>query len=162
MAASSHTAHLLIGSNIEPVVNVRQAILELCHFGILRHVSRAWQTPAHGSDGPDFINLAVELITPRPLESVKSEVVAVIEKKLGRQRSADKNAPRTIDLDIILFDGELLDAALWDHVHLAVTLGELLPDLVNPATGESLAALASRLAREKPVIERPDVLPKMK
>jgi 2-amino-4-hydroxy-6-hydroxymethyldihydropteridine diphosphokinase len=159
MPASSHTVHLLIGSNIDPDANVQQALVELCHYGILRRVSRAWQTPAYGSDDPDFINLAIELVTPLTLESVKNDVVTVIENKMGRQRSANKNAPRTIDLDVILFDGELLDPDLWKHVHLAVTFSELLPELLNPATGESLAALASRLSRGHPVLERPDILP---
>ena len=162
MSGSSHSVHILIGSNIEPVENVRRAILELCHYGILRQVSRAWQTPAYGSDGPDFINLAVELVTPLTLKEVRKEVVAAIESKMGRQRSTDKYAPRTIDLDVILHDGDLLDPELWKHVHLAITIGELLPDLLNPATGESLAAVASRLSREKHVIERPDVLPLIK
>jgi 2-amino-4-hydroxy-6-hydroxymethyldihydropteridine diphosphokinase len=162
MPDSSHTVHLLIGSNIEPVVNVRQALVELCHYGIIRRISRAWQTPAYGSHGPDFINLAVELVTPLSLEAVRKEVVAVIEKKMGRERSADKNAPRTLDLDVILFDGELLDPELWVHTHLAVTLGELLPDLVNPRTGENLSAFASRSVRAHPVTERLDVLPLLK
>ena len=162
MPGSSHSVHLLIGSNIEPVENVRRALVELCHYGIIRRMSRAWQTPAYGSDGPDFINLAVELVTPLSMEEVKKEVVAVTEKKMGRERSADKNAPRTLDLDVILFDGELLDPEIWDHVHLAVTVGELMPDLVNPRTGENLSAFTARLVREHPVIERPDVLPRLK
>jgi 2-amino-4-hydroxy-6-hydroxymethyldihydropteridine diphosphokinase len=162
MAGSSHCVHFLIGSNIEPVENVRRALLELCHHGIIRRVSRAWQTPAYGSKGPDFINLAVELVTPLTLEEVRKEVVAAIESKMGRQRSGDKNAPRTIDLDVILFDGELLDRELWEHAHLALTMSELLPDLVNPQTGESLSSFASRSSGVLPVLERPDVLPLLK
>lgn len=162
MPANSHTVHLLIGSNIEPVANVQQALVELCQYGILRRVSRAWQTPAYGSNGPDFINLAVEMITPLSLESVKQDVVAVIENKMGRRRSSDKNAARTIDLDVILFDGELLETEVWKQVHLAVSVGELLPGLLNPDTGESLASVAARLLDAQPVHERPEVFPQIK
>jgi len=159
MPGSAHTVHLLIGSNIEPVANVRQALVELCQYGIIRRVSRAWQTPAYGSEGPDFINLALEFVTPLPLDSFRKDVVAVIENKLGRTRSANKNAPRTIDLDVILFDGELLDNEVWSCVHLAVTISELLPELLNIESGESLSTLADRLSQAHPVLERPDVLP---
>jgi 2-amino-4-hydroxy-6-hydroxymethyldihydropteridine diphosphokinase len=162
MTQSSHSVHLLIGSNIEPVENVRQALIELCHYGIIRRVSRAWQTPAYGSQGPDFINLAIELVTPLSFESLKNDAIAAIEQKLGRQRSADKNAPRTIDLDVILFDGKVLDADIWDHPHLAITIGELLPDLANPETGEPLSVIAARLREAQPIHERPDVLPELK
>jgi 2-amino-4-hydroxy-6-hydroxymethyldihydropteridine diphosphokinase len=162
MPDSSHSAHLLIGSNIEPVENVRQALLDLCHFGILRRVSRVWQTPASGTDGPDFINLAVELVTPLGLESLKNDAIAGIESKLGRQRSTDKNAPRTIDLDVILFDGKLLDVSLWTQVYYAITIGELLPELRNPETGELLSTIAARLTNGQPVHERTDVLPQFK
>ena len=161
MASHSHTAHLLIGSNIDPLENVHRALLEICHFGIIRRISRAWQTPAYGSDGPDFINLAVELLTPLPLEAFKADAVAGIEHRLARQRSADKNAPRTIDIDIIRFDGRLLDGSIWVQAHAAITLAELLPDLVNPETQETLQAAAARLAQTPGIIERSDVLKKM-
>ncbi len=157
MPATSHHAHLLIGSNIDPVENVRQALLELCQYGIIRHISRAWQTPAFGSQGPDFLNLAVELVTPLSLESLKKDALSVIEGKLGRRRTADKNAPRTMDIDLILFDGELLDQTLWTRVHTAITIGEILPELTDPMTHETLPAIAARLAEEYPVQERDDV-----
>jgi 2-amino-4-hydroxy-6-hydroxymethyldihydropteridine diphosphokinase len=162
MSDRSHSAHLLIGSNIDPEVNVRRALLALCHYGILRRVSRAWQTPAYGSDGPDFINLAVELITPLDLESLKQNALAGIEQKLDRRRTADKNAPRTIDLDIILFDGRILDPGVWTQVHAAVAVGELLPELMNSELRESLSVVAARLAKVQPIRERPDVLPSLK
>jgi 2-amino-4-hydroxy-6-hydroxymethyldihydropteridine diphosphokinase len=161
MSTGAHRAHLLIGSNLSPEENLRQAVLELCHYGIIKRISRVWQTPAYGSQGPDFLNLAVELVTPLPLDSLKKDALSIIEDKLGRRRTADKNAPRTMDIDVILFDGELLDHTVWTRVHTAVTIAEILPELVDPNTQEPLSAIAARLAEEHPVRERNDVLPLM-
>ena len=162
MPASSHSAHLLIGSNIEPAENVHRALIELCHYGILRHISRAWQTSAYGSQGPDFINLAIELVTPLTLESLKTEAISAIEDTLGRRRTEDKNAARTIDIDVILFDGIVLDQTVWTRVHAAITIGELLPELSDPNTLEALSVIATRLAEKHPIRERSDILPLMK
>jgi 2-amino-4-hydroxy-6-hydroxymethyldihydropteridine diphosphokinase len=161
MSTNAHHAHLLIGSNLSPEENVRQALLELCHYGIIKRISRVWQTPAYGSQGPDFLNLAVELVTPLSLESLKIEALSTIEDKLGRRRTADKNAPRTMDIDVILFDGELLDQTVWTRVHTAITICEILPDLSDSKTHEPLSTIAARLAEEHPVRERNDVLPLM-
>ncbi|MBN2257012.1 MAG: 2-amino-4-hydroxy-6-hydroxymethyldihydropteridine diphosphokinase [Anaerolineaceae bacterium] len=162
MILRQHISYLLIGSNIEPVINVRRALVELCHYGIIMKISRTWQTPAYGSQGPDFINLAVEFVTPHSLDSLKSDAITSIENKLGRIRTDDINAPRTIDIDVILFDGKLLDPSIWTHVHSAITIAELLPQLLNPDTKETLDIVANRLFQSKPVVERKDVLSLMK
>jgi 2-amino-4-hydroxy-6-hydroxymethyldihydropteridine diphosphokinase len=161
MSTGCHTAHLLIGSNIEPVENVRRALLELCHYGIIKRLSRVWQTPPYDGQGADYINLALELVTPLELDELKTNAILSIENDLGRVRTKDKNAPRTIDIDVILFDGKLLDSTVWTFMHTAVTIGELLPDLVNPDTHESLSVIAARLAEVYPSREREDVLPLM-
>jgi 2-amino-4-hydroxy-6-hydroxymethyldihydropteridine diphosphokinase len=155
---SEHSAVLLIGSNIEPTENIRKVLIELCHFGIIRQISRVWQTPSYGSHGPDFINLAIELLTVLPLEEVKMNAIPSIELKLGRKRSLDRNAPRTIDLDIILYDGMLLDQTIWTRVHAAVPIAELFPELVSPDHKTTLASTAEFLSRQNPLREREDIL----
>jgi len=159
MTSSQHSAILLLGSNISPVENTRKALIELCCYGIIHRISRAWQSPPFGSPGPDFINLAIEFLTPLPLDEMKNNAIAAVETKLGRQRSSDKNASRTIDVDIILFDGELLDQTIWVHPYAAVTIAELLPDLVDTAHKTTLATTAAILTGQNPLQERPDVLP---
>ena len=73
-----------------------------------------------------------------------------------RVRTEDKNASRTIDIDIILFDGVLLDPDLWQHVHRALPVSELLPDCLSK-DGETLQSVAQRLARSTPIQRREDV-----
>ncbi len=157
MSSSHHSAILLLGSNISPVENTRKALIELCCYGIIHRISRAWQSPPFCSPGPDFINLAIEFLTPLPLDEMKNNAIAAVETKLGRQRSSDKNAPRTIDVDIILFDDELLDQTIWVRPYAAVTIADLLPNLVDAAHKTTLAATASAFAGQHPLQERPDV-----
>ncbi len=76
---------------------------------------------------------------------------------MGRVRTADRNAPRTLDIDIILFDGVVLDDALWERSFIAIPLAELLPSLPHPATGETLADLAARLLPGSGAIRHPEI-----
>jgi 7,8-dihydro-6-hydroxymethylpterin-pyrophosphokinase len=75
---------------------------------------------------------------------------------MGRVRTDDKNASRTIDIDIILFDGTLMDPDLWNHVHLALPVSELFPDY-SSETGERLKDIARDLARSTPIQLRKDI-----
>ncbi len=52
----------------------------------------------------------------------------------------------TIDIDIVVFDREILECDLWSQAYRAVPVAELMPDLCCPSTGESLAHAATRLA----------------
>ena len=74
---------------------------------------------------------------------MKSEILRPLEAELGRLRSEDKYADRTIDLDIVVFDGHPLDRGLWMYAHLAVPMAELLPEIVEPSTGLWRAVYAS-------------------
>ncbi len=153
-----HRAYLTIGSNIDPEQHVRQAITLLAQNARLLAVSSVWQTVAVGAAGPDFLNLAVLLETELDAPALKYSLLRPLEEKMGRVRTDDKNAPRTMDLDIVLFDDEVIDPALWERAFLAITFAELLPNLIHPHTGESLAQLAERLCRQSPAHRRPDIV----
>jgi len=86
------------------------------------------------------------------------EQVRRIEAHLGRVRSADKFAPRTIDIDIIAWDADVLESSLWKHAHLAVPVAEILPCYQSEDTGEYLEQTAQRLIRTAPIWSRPEVL----
>ncbi len=80
-----------------------------------------------GSPGPRFLNAIAWISTPLDLDKFKAEVLAPIEQALGRVRTADKNAPRTIDLDVIVFDERVLDNNLWQRDFIVLPLAELRP-----------------------------------
>jgi 2-amino-4-hydroxy-6-hydroxymethyldihydropteridine diphosphokinase len=141
-----HTAILLFGSNIHPEENLRCALDELCACCTLQRVSSTWETLPIGSPGaPNFLNLAAEMCTDLDAQAMKTQLLRPLESRMGRVRTADKNAPRTLDIDIIVFDGQVLDEALWQRSFIALPVAELLPDLPNPNTGECLADFAKRL-----------------
>ena len=133
-----HTIYILVGSNIQPEKNIYQA-LELLHdrMKILK-VSQIWETMAVGSTGPNFLNCAVLINSDQDEETIKVEILSKIEDQLGRIRTEDKNAPRTIDIDPVISDGIILDKRVFDEPFLALPLNDLLPDLIDPSTGITL------------------------
>ncbi len=151
---ADHTAWLLLGSNIRPEENLAGAVALIAERTALLAVSSVWQSPpADGSDQPDYLNAAVRVRTDRTPEELLAEVIAPIEHRLGRRRTADKFAPRTIDIDLALYDdwaGEysgkrLPHPDILNRAHTALPLAELSPDARHPETGEPLCAIAARL-----------------
>lgn len=142
-----HKASLLLGSNINPEENLLLAVAKLREKVEIHRFSRVWQTQAVGSDGPDFLNAAIEITTTLQKEKLKTEVLQNIEMKLGRVRTKDKNAPRTIDLDIILFDGKVLDQNLWEKSFIALPMADLHPLLLNPLNGKTLSQTCKKLRK---------------
>jgi 2-amino-4-hydroxy-6-hydroxymethyldihydropteridine diphosphokinase len=148
-----HQALLSLGSNIEPERNLLAAVQELARFGRVVRVSSVWQSPAEGETGwPDFLNAALWLETPLSAAELKKTAIAAVEARLGRVRSLDRNAPRTIDIDIMLFDQERLtlgrrripDPEVYERPFVAIPLAEIAPDYLHPETGETLASIAAR------------------
>lgn len=136
---------ILLGSNIQPVENLRSANEMLSARVSIIRSSRVWETSAVGSDGPNFLNQAIKVETHRNADEIKNEIIKGIETELARVRTEDKNAPRTIDLDIILFNETVLDSTLWEKAFVAVPVAELEPDLKNPDNQLTLAQIAGKL-----------------
>ncbi len=151
---ADHTAWLALGSNIRPEENLARAVTLLAERFPDLAVSSAWQSPpADGSDQPDYLNAAVRIRTDLTPEELLAGVIAPIERQLGRRRTADKFAPRTIDIDLALYDervGEysgkrLPHPDILTMAHTALPLAELSPEVRHPETGEPLRAIAARL-----------------
>jgi 2-amino-4-hydroxy-6-hydroxymethyldihydropteridine diphosphokinase len=153
----AHRAYISFGSNIDPAANITRAAALLRQHSPTLSLSACYETRAVGSSSPNFYNMAGRLLTPLSQEALKQQILEPIEAKLGRVRAADKNAPRTIDLDIIIFDDQILDSELWRQVHLALPISELLPELVHPESGETLLQIARRLCQQTPIVSRPQL-----
>lgn len=143
-----YVAYIGLGSNIEPLANLRHAALALSQPGLagetqLQALSRVWASPPLGGQGPQFLNAAARLHTQLSAEALK-HTLRSLEAAQGRVRTDDRNAPRTLDLDLLLYDGQVLDADIWQAAHIAAPLSELEPGLQH-ASGESLAQAARRL-----------------
>ncbi|MEJ2758064.1 MAG: 2-amino-4-hydroxy-6-hydroxymethyldihydropteridine diphosphokinase [Anaerolineales bacterium] len=153
-----HEAFLNLGSNIEPKYHLPEAVRLLRQYGEVKAVSSAWQSHAVGSDGPDFLNACVRFCTTLDAQSLIQLVLRPIEAQLGRVRTADVNAPRTIDIDLVLFDDEPFDKDFWSAPFVVVPLAELFPDYPHPYGYENLATIAARARRKTWIVERPEVL----
>jgi 2-amino-4-hydroxy-6-hydroxymethyldihydropteridine diphosphokinase len=152
-----HQACLLLGSNIQPEYNLLLAIDELNKHLTIHQISQVWETAPVGSAGPNFLNAAILVRTPLEQNDLKQEILYPLEARLGRVRTADKNAPRPIDVDILLFDGIVLDQSLWHFAFRAVPVAELLPELRSEA-GELLKEIAGKFVHTGSIWLRTDVL----
>ena len=136
-----------VGSNIDPEHHVPAAVRRLADVGEVLAVSDFYRSkPADGSDQADYVNGAVLLATGVAEDGLKP-LLRRIEDDLGRVRDpSDKNAPRTIDLDVAAYGeaGEP-DPDVLTRWFVAVPLADVWPDWTCPRTGETAAAIAARL-----------------
>ncbi len=147
-------AYLLLGSNIAPEDNLPKAVALLKERIDVRAVSPVYETePVGYTEQPPFLNAAVAVyVTLRPRE-LKDQVLGPIEDALGRRRTANKNAPRTIDIDIVLYGSEIVSRKgmtipapdLLEYAHVARPVADLAPRMLHPETGEALRDIAARL-----------------
>ncbi|MCC6299756.1 MAG: 2-amino-4-hydroxy-6-hydroxymethyldihydropteridine diphosphokinase [Anaerolineales bacterium] len=140
-----HLAYLNLGSNIEPEVNLPRAVKLLSEHGEILKVSSVWETEPVGGGGGNYLNACLLYKTSLAQDLLKENVIHPIEAQLGRKRSADKFAPRTIDIDVVVFDGEIVGARWLAQAFVVVPLAEIYPEFQNPFTKESIAETATRL-----------------
>ncbi|MCB9176159.1 MAG: 2-amino-4-hydroxy-6-hydroxymethyldihydropteridine diphosphokinase [Caldilineae bacterium] len=145
-----------LGSNIEAREHLAAALRLLAARSRLIAVSRIFETePALGARGPAFLNAAAMIETELSPAELKFGLLRGIEGELGRIRLPDKNAPRTIDLDVALYGDRVIDLPdrgiripdpdllAWPHV--ALPAADLAPDWVHPEDGRRLAEIAAGL-----------------
>jgi 2-amino-4-hydroxy-6-hydroxymethyldihydropteridine diphosphokinase len=147
-------AFLSVGSNIDPAGNMKKALALLCRQSDIRAISTVYLSPAE--DRPEqapYYNCVVEIETGVPPLEFKYSVLRKIEEAMGRRRTEDRSAARTIDLDLILY-GEMImsvegltlpDPQIFRRAFIASPLHELSPELRLPGTGEAVAEIAAAL-----------------
>jgi 2-amino-4-hydroxy-6-hydroxymethyldihydropteridine diphosphokinase len=142
------TAHLSLGSNLDPERHLRAAIAALrARFGQVR-VSRVYRFPAVGYDGPDFLNAAASLETDLSPDALNAWLHA-LEDAHGRDRSGPRYSDRTLDIDIVLYDDLVAEGAghlrlprdELRHAFVLKPLAEIAPDAVHPTARRTLAEL---------------------
>jgi 2-amino-4-hydroxy-6-hydroxymethyldihydropteridine diphosphokinase len=152
-----HRVIVSLGSNISPVENLRRAVELLRKELDVQKLASTWETTPVGTTGPNFYNTALLATSPLIPDDLKYTILRPIEVRLGRVRTADKYAPRPIDLDLVVYDDQILDTRLWTLDYLAIPIAELVPDLSNPLTSQPLEEFASRFRALDQAILRPEV-----
>lgn len=148
MVTRRYEVVLLLGSNIEPATHVPKALRLIEERFALVDVSATLESPAVGGAGeaPDFWNVAARVRTDLPYRALRL-ACRRIEEACGRRRTADRFAPRTMDIDVVFADpalcatsaGAVPDPELLAHAHLLVPTAGVWPDAVHPDTGRTLA-----------------------
>lgn len=145
---SNTRVFVALGSNIDPVLRMRQASSALReHFPDVRF-SSCYRNAAFGFQGPDFFNAVAEFHTEQPIESLL-EVMRNIEMRCGREPAAPKWAPRAMDLDLLLYGGSvghgpgytLPRPDLLQRVYMLGPLAQLASDLQYPPSGPTIGEL---------------------
>lgn len=143
-------AVVAIGSNIDKERNVPEALRLLRRHQMIdvRAVSPLYVTEPVGgpADAPEFFNAAVLVCTELTCDELRT-VLREIEDELGRVRTADPDAPRTIDLDVIRFGEELVDPQGLSQPHVVIPLADVDPEWRHPESGLTPKELANDLDR---------------
>lgn len=153
-----HLAYLNLGSNIQPETNLVRAVELLHEEGGVLKVSSAWESQSVGAEGPNYLNACVLFRTTFMQVKLKERIIRPIEARLGRKRSENKFAPRTIDIDIVLFDDVPYNDKFWRYAFVIVPLAEIYPQYRNPLLQESITETAARLRSQVWMEARPEVL----
>lgn len=131
MNTVDHQVAILLGSNILPEVYLTLALQKLNQILHPIAISSAWESPAIGSTGPNFLNAIGIFATDLDRDILKYKMLRPLEAELGRVRQDDKFAPRTIDLDILVWDGVVQEANMWRYSHIMLPFTEIM-ELLNP------------------------------
>ncbi len=128
-------AVLSVGSNIQPERHVRRALALLRREGLLCQVSALVRTAPLGvTDQPDFLNGAVLVETELERTALKHSLRR-IEARLGRLRQGPRFGPRTIDLDIVVWNGRVVDRDFYERDFVRHAVLELLPAVRTGRSG---------------------------
>ncbi|HEY6483918.1 MAG TPA: 2-amino-4-hydroxy-6-hydroxymethyldihydropteridine diphosphokinase [Steroidobacteraceae bacterium] len=146
--------YVAAGSNIDPQRHLAQASRELARAFPDIRFSSWYRNRAVGFQGDDFINCVAAFTTEHPVQAVV-ERLHEIEMHCGRPRDAARWAPRSMDLDILLY-GTLICSEpkltlprpdLLKRAYMLGPLAELAPDLMHPCAGLTIGELWQRFDR---------------
>lgn len=141
---------IALGSNLGDSLAILQAAIETLDRipGIEVIIVSSWyQTKAIGPPQPDYVNGCILVQAQQEPHSLL-EILLNIEKKFGRTRQ-ERWGPRTLDLDLLLYDDLILETATLQIPHprirerafVLIPLAEIAPKWVEPVSGKTIEEL---------------------
>ena len=145
-------AYLLIGGNMgDRLANLKEAIYHInAQAGKIEKESSIYETAAWGmTNQPSFLNQALLINTMHTAPQLMTILLA-IEIKLGRKRDLPLG-PRTIDIDIIYFNSEIIHTndliiphpSMFKRNFVLIPMVEIAPDFIHPQLNKTNSALLS-------------------
>jgi 2-amino-4-hydroxy-6-hydroxymethyldihydropteridine diphosphokinase len=148
-----HFVYLSLGSNVgDREAQLRDAETRLAAVGRVVAVSSFYETePVEFTQQPWFLNCALALETSKTPQQLIAAILR-IEEEMGRQR-VQKKGPRSIDIDILLFDDVILDSpeltiphpALQQRRFVLEPLAEIAPEVLHPVLKKTIRELRDAL-----------------
>jgi len=114
-----------MGSNINPEIHLQKAAAALRGEFDSVCFSSVYRSAAVGMQGSDFLNACCRLESDLTPDCIKARLKE-LEDAQGRDRSEGSWKPRTLDLDVLMYDGEVLDDELYRYAHAYVPAAELV------------------------------------
>ncbi|MCK5696974.1 MAG: 2-amino-4-hydroxy-6-hydroxymethyldihydropteridine diphosphokinase [Gammaproteobacteria bacterium] len=156
-----HLIYVGIGSNIEQEKHIRLAIkyLQEC-FGehCQLQLSPVYKTQAIGFKGDDFLNLVACFETELTALDVE-KTLKIIENKNGRCHNQEKFSARTLDIDLLLYDQDIINShgvnvprdEIEKYAFVLSPLADLAPELIHPQTHKTISTMWQQLQQQKQV-----------
>jgi 2-amino-4-hydroxy-6-hydroxymethyldihydropteridine diphosphokinase len=143
----SHIIYISVGSNVDKEKHTKAGLQGMSQaFGELT-LSSVFESESVGFEGNNFYNLVVKANTSLSIEQV-CVVLKKIEQDNKRQRVEQKFAPRTLDLDLLLYDRQIITQPIQlprpeilCNAFVLKPLAEIAADEVHPVVNKSYASL---------------------
>lgn len=147
--------YISVGSNIDPERHLRAALIELRATFLDIRVSPVYRSAAVGFVGDDFLNLVVVANTALSPSDV-AKTLQEIEMRHGRDRGQPKFSSRTLDLDLLLYDDEIIDDGtlrlprdeITRYGFVLAPLAAIAGEKSHPRTGERYDAMWREMAKK--------------
>lgn len=156
-----NVAFLCLGGNIgDRLANLKEAKRQIGFLGCkLLNESSVYQTKAWGVDeAPDYYNQCIQISTNLSAHELMKALIGV-EESMGRVRTDNRNASRTMDIDILFFNEEQINTPELEVPHprlqlrnfVLIPMAEIAPKLMHPKLRKTLQQLLNVCADENEV-----------
>ncbi|WP_136066779.1 2-amino-4-hydroxy-6-hydroxymethyldihydropteridine diphosphokinase [Modicisalibacter radicis] len=144
MQSAEHQCLISVGSNIEPRQNITQARAILARECRLIASSTIIETtPVGFQEQANFLNGAFLVATTLDQTAFR-DYLKRLEDRLGRVRGPIKSGPRTLDLDIVAWDGRVIDTSGLENDYVRIPVDEVLAMADLTLEGDEATTPATR------------------